>query len=152
MSEQGWTTWDGKPVSREKPHGVSILVYRRAEQGYEFLILHRAHHGAAYEGEWAWTPPSGSRYPGESVLECARRELWEEAGLSLPIQRTGYGSEEWEVYIAEAGPTDEVRLLDKEHDRFEWVPVEVAVRRCLPEEVSNSLRAAATDLNLLLGA
>ena len=52
-------TGDGQTVSQEKPYGASIIVYRRSEQGIEYLILHRAFRGAGIEGDWAWTPPSG---------------------------------------------------------------------------------------------
>ena len=59
------TTWDGLPVAREKPYGASILVWRRAGAGREWLVLHRAHHGRDYAGDWGWTPPAGARLPGE---------------------------------------------------------------------------------------
>lgn len=81
------TTWDGKPISPDPPYGASIIVYRPSAKGRRFLILHRAHRGPAYEGEWAWTPPSGARYPGEPVEQCAQRELAEETGLRLSLQR-----------------------------------------------------------------
>src|SRR6478752_9446628 len=121
MSEEPSTTWDGLPISPEAPFGTSIIVYRRRAQGVEFLLLHRAHHGPEYEGEWAWTPPAGARLPNEPVDECARRELMEEAGLTLPLQDTGLGKESWAIYYAEAAPDQVVTLLDVEHDRFEWV-------------------------------
>ena len=138
-------TWDGRPVSPEPPYGATVVVYQRGVEGIEFLVLHRAHKDADYEGEWAWTPPSGARYPGEPIEGCAMRELREETGLELSLGRTGYGNREWYVYVAEAEPSDEVRL-GEEHDRYEWVVVEGAVRRCLPERVSRPLELVARDL------
>lgn len=139
------TTWDGLPISPEPPHGATIVVYRRREgpaEGIEFLILHRAHEGPDYAGEWAWTPPSGSRLPGEPVDSCARRELLEETGLALPLQPVRPGGEIWAVYYAEA-PRDVVVMLDAEHDRYEWVSVEDALARCLPAVVGDCVRSVA---------
>jgi 8-oxo-dGTP pyrophosphatase MutT (NUDIX family) len=143
-----WTTWDGQAVSREPPHGASVVVYRRIDNAYEFLVLHRAGNGPDYEGDWAWTPPSGARYPGEPVDQCALRELREESGLSLTPKRTQFGSADWEVYIAEASPTDSVEL-DAEHDRFEWLAIEVAIARCKPKRVADSLRSVGDDLGAI---
>jgi hypothetical protein len=70
-----FTTRAGEPVSRDRPHGVTIVVASRAPQGWRYLLLHRAHHGLGWEGDWAWTPRTGSRKPGEDVTACAIREL-----------------------------------------------------------------------------
>jgi 8-oxo-dGTP pyrophosphatase MutT (NUDIX family) len=148
MTEERLTTWDGLPISPEAPFGTSIVVYRRNQQGVEFLILHRAHDGPEYEGEWAWTPPAGARLPNEPVDECARRELLEETGLTLPIQATGLGSESWAIYSAEASADQIVTLLDAEHDRYEWVTLETALARCLPEVVGQSVEYVARRLQL----
>jgi 8-oxo-dGTP pyrophosphatase MutT (NUDIX family) len=141
MQEAEWTTWDGLPVSPTPPFGAMIVVYRREQQGIEFLILHRGHNGATYEGEWAWTPPSGARLPNEPVDSCARRELLEETGLVLDLRATGEGLDGWTVYLAEADSTHTV-ILDAEHDRYEWVTLDVALERCLPSAVGDSLRSA----------
>src|SRR4051812_3005278 len=146
MAETQSTTWDGLPISPEAPFGASIVVYRQGAEGVEFLLLHRAHHGPDYEGEWAWTPPSGSRLPNEPVDECARRELFEEAGLALPMQATDLGSEDWAIYCAKAAPDQVVTLRDVEHDRFEWAPLETAVARCLPDVVGQGVQAVAKTL------
>lgn len=92
-----FTTWDGKPVAAEPPFGASIIVCRKAGEGHEFLVLHRGQQGPDFSGDWAWTPPSGARYPGESIYDCARRELREETGLSLPMRCTELGSLEWAI-------------------------------------------------------
>ena len=44
-----------------------IVVASRAPDGWRYVLLHRAHHGPEWDGDWAWTPPSGSRKPGEDV-------------------------------------------------------------------------------------
>jgi 8-oxo-dGTP pyrophosphatase MutT (NUDIX family) len=138
-------TWDGQPISRELPHGVSVVVYRRTPK-WLLLLLHRAHNGADYDGDWAWTPPSGARHPGEAVHDAARRELYEEAGLSLCLQPTPLGTAEWSLYVAEAHDQDFVVLVDPEHDRYVWVTPEEAVRRVEPAVVKDSLIRAVNFL------
>ena len=145
--ESTWTTYDGLPISREAPFGTSIIVYRRTPQGVEFLILHRAHDGPDFEGDWAWTPPSGARLPNEPVDHCARRELLEETGLILPITAIGEGHESWAIYAAEATPDDAI-TLDAEHDRYEWVTLETALARCLPAEVGEGVQIVARRISL----
>jgi 8-oxo-dGTP pyrophosphatase MutT (NUDIX family) len=127
-------TWDDRPVSRERPYGATIVVRR----GDEVLLLHRAHEGPAYDGDWAWTPPSGARLPGESVDECARRELREETGLELDLRRVPSEHDDWTLWIADAPQDADVRL-DDEHDAFRWLPVEDAAALCKPERVAAGL-------------
>lgn len=57
------TTWDGLPVSEEKPHGAAIVVFKKTKDKTLFLILHRGHEGTGYEGDWAWGPPAGAPVP-----------------------------------------------------------------------------------------
>ena len=136
-------TWDGQPISPEKPYGVTIVVYRRGAEGLEFLILHRT--GQGEEGDWAWTPPSGARHPGEEVEACARRELFEETGLERVPAWTDCGTEDWWVFVAETLREGKV-ILSVEHDRFAWVSPEVAVQKCHPEVVSLPLQKVLNHL------
>jgi 8-oxo-dGTP pyrophosphatase MutT (NUDIX family) len=140
------TTWDGVPVAREKPFGATVAVFRRVGEVHEWLLLHRHHHGPEYDGDWAWTPPTGARQPGETVEECARREVREEAGLALEPRPTPCGRDEWAVFVAEAPPDAQPRLDDPEHDRFEWLPLEDAVARCLPAIVAEGLACASAHI------
>jgi 8-oxo-dGTP pyrophosphatase MutT (NUDIX family) len=149
-------TWDGLPVAQDRPHGAGIVVRRprrpsRAAAGTggeashgdsEYLMLHRAQRGPAYEGDWAWTPPSGARLPGEPVLTGARRELAEEAGLTEAHLRPVDLSGGWAVFAVDVPAGTEVRL-DHEHDRFAWLPRPQAERRCRPEAALASFRSGA---------
>ena len=134
-------TWDGQPISAEPPFGATVVVFRFYGGATEVLLLHRAHHGPEYAGDWAWTPPAGARLPGEAVDACARRELLEETGLELPLELTECGSAEWPHYVAEARHGAEIRL-DAEHDRFEWVTADEAPMRSLPDLMRLPLLAA----------
>ena len=143
LERMGWRTSDGQPISREPPYGACVIVRRRGEGGDdEWLVLHRAHHGPAYEGDWAWGPPAGARLPGEPIEECARRELREEAGLELEVVPTDCGLREWPLFAAEASPDADV-TLSPEHDAFRWLPLDAAAALCLPTRVADGIRAVA---------
>jgi len=143
------TTWDGLPVAPDPPYACAVVVWRDVPSGREFLLLHRhAPGGADYEGEWAWTPPSGARQPGEEPDAAAARELAEEIGLRLPLTPlTGASAtEDVALYVAEAPPHTEV-VLDDEHDRFLWLPLDEALPKCLPPVVATGLANAAAWLD-----
>jgi 8-oxo-dGTP pyrophosphatase MutT (NUDIX family) len=138
-------TWDGVPVAREAPYACCIVVWRPAgECGREYLVLHRAHEGPDYAGDWAWTPPSGARQPTEEPDAAARRELREETGLELPLRRIEPLNEEVALYLAEVPPTAEI-VLDAEHDALRWLPLDEAAALCLPAVVADGLMHAAAQ-------
>jgi len=110
-----------------------------------YLLLHRAHQGPDFEGDWAWTPPSGARFPDEDPERCAHRELMEETGLTGPLVSVSWDNPEWAVFRLDLATISIVRL-DDEHDRFEWVNVEEARRRCQPAVVRKGLELAHTHV------
>ena len=137
------TTWDGLPVSKEKPVAVSVVVWRPGGGGREWLLLHRTHAGGPdFEGDWAWTPPAGARLPGEPVDAAARRELLEEVGFAAEPQPTPCGDEDVAVFAAEA-PRGVRIALDAEHDRYLWASLDEARSRCLPRRVADQLVCVA---------
>lgn len=149
MTEKITHTWDGLPVSPDPPYGAMIVVYRLDERDpdqREFLVLHRSHRGADFDGHWAWGPPSGARQPGEDVARCAKRELYEETGLTLPLQQVYVADDQWSVYLAQA-PADCSIRLSPEHDRCVWLPLQEAVERITPEVVRQSFLAAVRALS-----
>jgi len=132
-----WRTWDGVARARGKPYGATVVVRR----GDEVLLLHRAHEGPRYDGDWAWTPPSGARLPRESPHACARRELREETGLELEPMPVPSPHDDWAYYVADA-PADTEIVLDAEHDAYRWVTVDDASDLCKPPRVAATLRDA----------
>ncbi len=141
--DQEFATYGGLPVSRDPPHGVTIVVFSESPDGRRYLLLHRSYDGEAFEGDWAWTPPAGARLPGELVVVCAARELREETGIDaepIPIQ---VHDTDCAVFRLEVPWGIELAVNDDEHDRHEWVLLEEACRRCLPSVVADALRLAA---------
>lgn len=143
-----FTTWDGEPVSRDRPHGATIVVASRSPAGWRYLLLHRAHRGPAWDGDWAWTPPAGSRKPGEAVTACAVRELREETGLVASPRPVITEDIDWAVFALEVPWGTEVAVDGTEHDRFEWVTVAEVLRRSRPAVVSKSFRTACAAMGL----
>jgi 8-oxo-dGTP pyrophosphatase MutT (NUDIX family) len=133
---------DGEFITPAPPYGGTVVVYRRSGARWEYLLLHRSHNGPAFEGEWAWTPPSGSRLPDEDFERCAARELFEETGLRLPLRSMDTENDAWLVYGAEASDADSIRL-SPEHDRFVWLPLDQAVSLVSPAEPRAQLERAA---------
>jgi 8-oxo-dGTP pyrophosphatase MutT (NUDIX family) len=137
-----FTTWDGEPVSRDRPHGATIVVASRAPDGWRYLLLHRAHRGPAWDGDWAWTPPTGSRKPGEDVTACAIRELQEETGLPASPRPVRTGDVEWAVFALEVPWETAVAVDGAEHDRLEWVSYAEARSRLRPAALNESFLTA----------
>ena len=125
--------------------GAAVIVYRGNDEDLEFLILHRAHSGPDFEGDWAWGPPSGHRQEQEDAIECAERELFEETKLVLDLRETDLGPERFKVYVARASDKDIVVLSD-EHDCYEWADLKTVLSRCKPERVASNFEQVAIEV------
>lgn len=138
------TTWDGLPISADPPYAAAVAVWRPGPAGVEWLLLHRnpAHRDPAdLPGEWEWGCPSGARFPGELVEDCARRELEEETGMRLSI-RLVITDSICPTFIAEATAEASVHLSD-EHDAYRWATLAEAVALIRPVQVASTFERAA---------
>lgn len=125
-------------VAHDPPHAAAVVVWRRSPTGRdEFLVLHRR--TAPDEGDWAWTPPAGTRITGETAEACARRELAEETGLNVAVRRIGPPAGDCALFEARVDGDPPI-LLSEEHDRCEWVSRDEAARRCQPAAVASLFR------------
>src|SRR5215475_11372560 len=136
----GAVTWDGQAIAHDPPTGTVVAVFRRHGDRVEWLVLHRAHRGLDYDGDWAWGSPSGCRLPGEAVEVCAQRELLEETGLNLEPALL-LDDVRWPVFLVEVPPGAEVRL-SAEHDAYRWVDLDTATNLIKPERVAAQLSRA----------
>lgn len=134
-------------MAADLPTGATVVVYREDPEVLIFM-LHRAHQGPAYEGDWARTPPAGARFPAEPIEECACRELSEEIGAEIPpsdLHLVRGGDAEWWVYSLALAPGADV-VLDEEDDRFEWLGPGEDLARCRPEAPRNGLAMAISSI------
>jgi dATP pyrophosphohydrolase len=113
---------------------VDCHVFYRTEEGPVYLLLRRAK-DAMYPDSWRMV--GGKIEPGEKAYETAYRELQEETGLhahklwAVPFTNAFYEPSHDRinlipVFAAEVLSQD-VRL-SKEHQSFEWMTYEEAVR------------------------
>lgn len=122
--------------------GAGVIVWRRTENGIEWLLLHRAIFSPEFAGDWAWGPPGGGCLDGETSAECAHRELLEETGIDAECNPTDLGNELADVFHAEV-PADSEIVLSSEHDTYRWLPLDDARELCLPAYVGDQLVSVA---------
>ena len=161
-----WSVWsetvdiDGHVVVRDVlRHPGAVAVAAVDEQGRLLLIRQYRHPVGAF----MWEIPAGLLdQVGEDPVECARRELLEEAGvtaehlaplLDLALSPGGT-SERIRIFRASGLHVDpDARPHTGEAEERElpqlWVPVAEAVQRCLDGSITNATAVAAI---LALGA
>lgn len=134
MTTRPTTTWDGAPIAADPPFGAMVVAIR----GDKVLVLRRA--AALGDGDWAWTPPSGARRPGEDIESCAARELFEETGLSN-LELRLVVDDDWHVFRVDVPGNVEIQL-DDEHADYRWVSPREAITMCRPQIVADGLERA----------
>ena len=68
---------------------AGLLVYRRADDGIEVLLVHPGGPYWAKRDDGAWSLPKGEYVQGEDPLEVAVREFHEELGSDPPDHANG---------------------------------------------------------------
>lgn len=108
---------------------AGALIWRKAAEGIELLIIHRPRYG-----DWSW--PKGKQDPGETLPETAQREIREEVGLDVtlgaPLAVTAYqvkGRSKEVFYWAAELPLGARPQADLgEVDELRWVSPKQAAR------------------------
>ena len=115
---------------------VMVYLFRPADSGPEFLVLHRRPEDVA---SGTWQTIYGHIRPGETSWQTALREIREETGLrpvrfyQLDTVDTFCIAGEDVIhhcpcFAAEVGLGNEV-CLNEEHAAFEWLPADQAAAR-----------------------
>lgn len=97
-----------------------------------------------------WQPMTGTVEPHESFLEGAARELQEETAVQGALVDTGYEFEfdgRWgrareRVFAVQCGEVPSVRLDGREHQSFEWMKPDEALKRLKFDSNREGLMAA----------
>lgn len=115
------------PRTAGTAYGISAggVVYRKNGNEYQFLLLGRnGADGVSYH------LPKGTLHLGETIEDCAVREINEEAGVNVQLKTfiggkqaaflyDGQNSDKTFLYYA-AEYISEAEPMDKEHDFREW--------------------------------
>jgi predicted NUDIX family NTP pyrophosphohydrolase len=71
---------------------AGLLMFRRRQSGFEFLLVHPGGPFFRNKDDEAWTVPKGEAAEGEDLRERARIEFAEELGLPAPAELVELGS------------------------------------------------------------
>ncbi len=112
---------------------VSVLVVVFTRDGDVLVLSRRQPRGFLQS-------VTGSLKPGESLADCARRELFEETGLDIPVEECGRQRRfpippEWQAryapgitenvehqFLARLSCREPIRLNEAEHLSYCWMP------------------------------
>ena len=151
---------DDSPPPKEKRSRVSagLLMFRRKNNAFEFLLVHPGGPFWKNKDDGAWTIPKGEADPGEDLLSRARIEFEEELGIK-PLgnlislgsikQKGGKTVHAWafegdlpadfglksNLFEIEWPPRSGKMKEFPEIDRAEFFPEEIARRKINPAQV-----------------
>ena len=70
---------EGAPAGGDARRGAVLMLFGEGAEGGELVLTERAHHMRSHPGQVSF--PGGSVDPGETAVEAALREAWEEIGV-----------------------------------------------------------------------
>lgn len=131
--------------------GIVAAVFARADGQRKFLVLHRVLNWTG------WEMPKGSVEGKEKFSDAAKRELFEETGLRNivsvkklravmrffdPIRNC---NREMHGFVVEVSAPEKISFANnpaQEHDAFEWLDSEPAMKKLTHAEQKKILKSA----------
>ena len=113
-------------------NAAGIIVFRFENEIPEVLLL--------YNANGRWSPPKDGREKGESEMENAVRETYEESGLTTSdltiindyryqFEFTKYGMKNRNIviFLAKINDPNHEIIISHEHSKFQWMKYDEAV-------------------------
>ena len=138
----------GKGTSADPILAAGAVIWRKGQEGPEFLLLQNANHGS-------WGFAKGHLEEHESISVGACREILEETGLSISPAEFGAGFTDTALYetkpsvwkrtvhfLVEADLSFEVQL-SSEHSRVIWAGLAQALTLVEHDKLRRTLHRAA---------
>jgi 8-oxo-dGTP pyrophosphatase MutT (NUDIX family) len=124
------------------------VVMREGAAGPEVVICGR-------DADGVWGLPKGTVDEGETLEETAVREVAEETGLEVEIDRKagvveywftedGVRYHKWVHYYLMRATGGSTEQHDREHDRVEWQPVAKALKRLTFQNDRNMVKKSVS--------
>lgn len=117
---------------------AGTLLYRSTPNGIEVLLVHPS---GNYNRKKPWGIPKGLPDEGEDLETAARRETWEETGVTVESVLKPLGSIEYKsgkkrvhCWLGQATPDTLPRCASWEVDRAEFVPLAEARKLIHPDQ------------------
>ena len=129
-NKTGATLVRGEPIPEGQYHLVCGILVRHADGDY--LLMKRALSKPSYPGYYE-ASLGGAVQKGETLLEGAKRELYEESGIVAQQMTPYYVARDrnslYGAFLCETDwPKDQIRLQEGETMDYLWVSREEAIR------------------------
>ncbi|EDO06246.1 diadenosine tetraphosphate (Ap4a) hydrolase family member protein [Babesia bovis T2Bo] len=135
-----------------KAAGIIVYIVDALLGAPKFLLL------KASNKPFHWTPPKGRLDPGESFMEAAYRETWEESGLQKDLiemdtsfqevlrYKANGKDKECVYYLGKLTGADPKITISHEHTDYAWVPAKNIGDYCDKESLCEMI--AKADLHI----
>ena len=118
-------------------HAAGTLLYRLTNDGPLVLLVHPS---GNYNRNKPWSIPKGELNEGEELEQAARRETWEETGVTagelVPLGHIDYAKSRKRVHAFAGRAADDAQptCASWEVDRAEFVAIELARQILHPDQ------------------